>query len=91
MILRKFRGPWFLVVKIYFFIALLFLSAIKSGLFLTGFIIPLIFYVRGVAFSDTINSYKISCISIRSRMEKDKMLNRRAKVVPRKELGFKTG
>ena len=47
-ILKKFREPWFLVVKIYFFIALLFLSVIKSGLFLTGFIIPLIFYVRGI-------------------------------------------
>ena len=48
MILRKFREPWFLAVKIYFFIALLILSAIKSGLFLVGFIIPLVFYIRGI-------------------------------------------
>ena len=47
-IVRKLRESWFGVNKICFFIILLLLSAIKSGLFLTGLIIPLVFYVRGI-------------------------------------------
>ena len=47
-IVRKFRESWFVVNKIYFFVALLLLSAIKSGLFLTGFIIPVVYYIRGI-------------------------------------------
>jgi len=47
-IVRKFKGSWFVVNKTYFFIVLLLLSAIKSGLFLTGFIIPLVFFIRGI-------------------------------------------
>jgi acetyl esterase/lipase len=47
-IVRKFRESWFVVNKIYFFIVLLLLSTIKSGLFLIGLIIPLVFYIRGI-------------------------------------------
>jgi len=47
-IVRKFKESWFVVNKIYFFIILLLLSPIKSGLFLIGFIIPLVFYIRGI-------------------------------------------
>jgi acetyl esterase/lipase len=36
------------VNKIYFLIVLVLLSAIKSGLFLTGLVIPLVFYIRGI-------------------------------------------
>jgi acetyl esterase/lipase len=47
-IIRKYRESWFGVNKLYFFIVILLLAAIKSGLFLTGFIIPLSFYIRGI-------------------------------------------
>jgi acetyl esterase/lipase len=45
---RKFKESWFGINKIYFFVVLLLLSAIKPGLFLTGLIIPLAFYIRGI-------------------------------------------
>jgi len=47
-IVKKFTKSWFVVNKISFFIILLLLLSIKSGLFLTGFIIPLAFYIRGI-------------------------------------------
>ena len=47
-IVRKFKESWFVFNKIYFFIVLIILSVIQSGLFLTGFIIPLVFYIRGI-------------------------------------------
>jgi acetyl esterase/lipase len=45
---KKFKDSWFMVNKTYFFIVLLLISAIKSALFLTGLIIPLVFYIRGI-------------------------------------------
>jgi acetyl esterase/lipase len=47
-ILGKFKESWIVVNKIYLVIILVILSAIKSGLVLPGFIIPLVFYVRGI-------------------------------------------
>jgi acetyl esterase/lipase len=47
-IVNKFKESWLGVNKIYFFIVLILLSAIKSSLFLIGFIIPLVFYIRGI-------------------------------------------
>lgn len=47
-IVKKFKESWFGVNKACFFSVILLLSAIKSGLFLIGFIIPLVFYFRGI-------------------------------------------
>ena len=47
-IVSKFNVSWFVFNKTYFFIILILLSSIKSSLFLTGLIIPLIFYIRGI-------------------------------------------
>jgi acetyl esterase/lipase len=47
-IVRKFKESWFVVNKIYFLIVLVILSAINVGLFLTGIIVSLIFYIRGI-------------------------------------------
>ena len=45
---RKFKESWFVVNKIHLFIVLILLSAINSGLFLIGFIIPLGLYIRSI-------------------------------------------
>jgi len=47
-LVRKFRESWFGVNKIYFFIVFLLLLAIKSSLFLTGLMIALVIYIRGI-------------------------------------------
>jgi len=47
-IVRKFNVSWFVFNKTYFFIIFILLSSIKSSLFLTGLIIPLIFYILGI-------------------------------------------
>lgn len=45
---RKFRESWFVVNKIYLFIVLIIFFIIHSGLFLFGFIISLLFFIRGI-------------------------------------------
>lgn len=45
---KKCRESWFVVNKLFFFIVLIILSTIKSGLFLVGLIIPLVFFLRGI-------------------------------------------
>ncbi len=45
---KKFRESWFVVNKIYLFVILLILSTINSGLFFAGFMISIIYYVRGI-------------------------------------------
>ena len=47
-IVKKIKESWFGVNKIFFFIVLLLLFAIKSSLFLAGFLVPLVFYIRGI-------------------------------------------
>ena len=45
---RKFRESWFVVNKIYLLIVLIIFLIIHSGLFLFGFILSLLFFIRGI-------------------------------------------
>jgi acetyl esterase/lipase len=45
---RKYRESWFVVNKIYLFIVLIIFLVINSGLFLFGFIVSLLFFIRGI-------------------------------------------
>jgi acetyl esterase/lipase len=45
---KKFKESWFVINKIYLFIVFVILFTINSGLFLIGFIISLIIYIRGI-------------------------------------------
>lgn len=48
MITRKLKEAWNAANKLYLFILIVFLSIIKSGFFLAGLALPLVFYARGI-------------------------------------------